>query len=284
MKAILEKVPQNLSQSFYVGHYKKDAFVTPWHYHPQWELTYIKCGHGVSYIGNSIRYFQEDELVLLGANVPHCWHSEREASSVVESVFVQGDVDMLGEGWLNRPEFKSISAMLARAQQGLLFVGLDKHWLAQVFCDLQLHKGIPSVLSLLSLLEALSESQTESLTTVNEYLVDQHVSERVENIIRYVEMHYMEKIDSAALSELTYMTPTSFSKFFRRAFNKTFTQYLNELRINKACGLIRSSDRPIEDIAFSCGYNNMAFFHRQFKKHMEMTPLHYRKSFLVLGA
>ncbi|KAA1246406.1 AraC family transcriptional regulator [Aquimarina sp. RZ0] len=82
------------------------------------------------------------------------------------------------------------------------------------------------------------------------------------------------------MADLVFLTEISFCKFFKRNFNKSFTNYLNEFRIRKSCQLLRQTNKKLLDIAEECGYENMSFFHRQFKKYIKKTPSEYRISFL----
>ena len=78
------------------------------------------------------------------------------------------------------------------------------------------------------------------------------------------------------------MTKVSFCKYFKKQFDKTFTQYLNEFRIRKTCQGLQESNQQVTQIAMECGYENMSFFHRQFKKYVGITPAKYRSQYLNL--
>ncbi|WP_096086107.1 helix-turn-helix domain-containing protein [Agaribacterium haliotis] len=282
MKAVLEKIPEQARQSFYFSDYRQSRFNSPWHYHPQWELTWIERGEGIAYVGNVIRPFVEGELVLLGPMLPHCWKSDASDGAVV-SYFAQWDDKLLGSHWLQGPEFVALNKLLQASRRGLLFDAQVSRELGEKLVQLGELAPFERLLSLLSILNTLSGSKFTTLCEHEAVQINTLAADRIERIIHYVENHYREEITANQLSELCSMTTSSFAKFFRKTFNKTFTQYLNEYRISRACSLLQSSKMSIEDIAFDVGYRNMSFFHRQFKNQCSSTPAAWRRAFLALN-
>lgn len=282
MKAVLEQITQDFRHSFHCAKHEGLQFESPWHYHPQWELTYIKKGTGILYIGNTIRNFNEGELVLVGQNLPHCWRNQTLKGEMVESTFIQWDENLLGEQWLAHPEFQSIANLLKHSHKGILFNSKDAIKVLVKIENLTQLSPFERLWHFVDILHTLSSFETKIISNDADFAINHQVSKRIDKLIDYVENNYQNQITAADLASITYLTPSSFSKFFRKVFQKTFTAYLNELRISKACILLRNSDKQVEDIAFSCGYNNMAFFHRRFKKMMGTTPALYRKSLSLI--
>lgn len=284
MKPVLEHIDQPQQHSFYLGHYVGEGFTYPWHYHPQWELTYIVKGAGTAYAGNAVRHFIEGELCLLPPHLPHCWKSSGNQTSEAESLYVQWDADsLLGEGWLNKAEFRAIRTLLESAHSGLVMASERAVELGQELAGLQEMSPIESLLKFIRLLNDLALCPTKPVSHEALYYKDSAASKRIEAILNYISQNYQDKIQAEELAQLTNMTPVSFSKYFTRTFHKTFTQYLNEYRVSQACGLLINTEEPVEEVAYQCGYPNMAFFHRQFKKIVGNTPLQYRKQFRALG-
>lgn len=278
MKAVLEQITQDFRHSFHCAKHQGLQFESPWHYHPQWELTYIKKGTGISYIGNTIRNFCAGELVLVGQNLPHCWRNESIQGESVESIFIQWDENLLGENWLAHPEFQSIANLLNQSHKGILFNSRTISTLIKDIEALNQLSPFDRLWRFVAILQTLSTFETKTISHEADFAINHQVSKRIDKLIDFVENNFQNQISAVDLANITYLTPSSFSKFFRKTFQKTFTAYLNELRISKACLLLRNSDKQVEDIAFLCGYNNMAFFHRRFKKMMGTTPALYRKT------
>ncbi|PMH45311.1 hypothetical protein BCU68_10590 [Vibrio sp. 10N.286.49.B3] len=280
MRPILEHVPNTELQSLYFNRYEKTSFTFPWHYHPQWELNYIIEGTGSAYTGNTIRHFVANELALIAPNIPHCWKSNVGAKSGVKSIFVQWDNCFLGDNWLEKPEFTSIKAMFDGCQSGLSFSRADAF--GERIIGLQLKSPFRRMVGFIDLLHDLS-MQTEVVPLGQGSMIAPTMvtDKRIIAILDYVSQQYARKITAENMASLTNMTPVSFSKFFTRTFQKTFTQFLNEYRISQACSLLISTRLTVEQIAYQCGYQNMSFFHRQFKVIKDgETPIAFRASYL----
>lgn len=80
----------------------------------------------------------------------------------------------------------------------------------------------------------------------------------------------------AELCERAGMTESSFSRYFRRATGNTFTNFVNQLRVHKACLLLMETDRYITNVCYDAGFNNVANFIRRFLELKGMTPKEFR--------
>ncbi|WP_370980013.1 helix-turn-helix domain-containing protein [Agaribacterium sp. ZY112] len=281
MKAQYEHIAAGQQQSFYSRNYQAKSFNSPWHYHPQWELTYIKKGEGLCYVGNSIRPFASGELVLVGSMLPHCWKSD-ETAGRVESIFAQWDDGLLGKDWLQQPELTRINKLLKDSDRGLIFSQTLSEELGrklEMLCSLP---PFDSLIALLRILQSLANSDYSYLSEGQSLSINANSSERIEKILQFVEQHYQQDIQIEQLCELCNMTQSSFARFFKRSLDKPFSHYLSEYRVNRASNLLKSSELSIEAIAYDVGFRNMSYFHRQFKKTFNSTPANYRRSFQAL--
>ncbi len=73
------------------------------------------------------------------------------------------------------------------------------------------------------------------------------------------------------------MSESQFSRYFRRATGNTFTDFVNRLRIARACQLLMETDRYISNVCYDCGFNNVANFNRRFLEIKGMTPKEFRR-------
>ena len=101
--------------------------------------------------------------------------------------------------------------------------------------------------------------------------------QRFKNVISYIDSNYTEKIDLDRLADITKMSQGHFCRLFKQITGMSAINYINNLRINKAVELIRSSDQNMMEIAMSCGFSDSNYFSRVFKKHEKMSPLQMRK-------
>ncbi|MDX6746667.1 AraC family transcriptional regulator [Polaribacter sp. PL03] len=279
MKTVFEPISNTLNQSFHYGVFEKLEFQTPWHYHPEWELTFITESTGIRSVGNSIQAYQPGELVLLGPNLPHCWKTNRSTKELAKSTVIQFRKDVLGDGWMDKDEFSLIKKMLINSNFGLMFNDITAKDVGGKMVSMKKMSPTLRLIEFIKLLHELSLEKYEVLSLGARFNVNSLVSDRIKNIIDFVDKNYQNKIDAAQLGDLVFMTPVSFSKFFKKTFNKTFTAYLNEYRVSKACELLKESETSVEQIAFETGYPNLSFFHRKFKLFTNKTPAQYRATF-----
>lgn len=103
-------------------------------------------------------------------------------------------------------------------------------------------------------------------------------SERLKSIIGFIRENYTQPLTLETMAKEFHMSEKYFSRYFRAGTGQNFTSFLNEVRIEEACILLSETDRSVLDISYACGYENISYFNRIFKTHMNMTPLKYRSS------
>ncbi|WP_066504543.1 response regulator transcription factor [Abyssisolibacter fermentans] len=98
-----------------------------------------------------------------------------------------------------------------------------------------------------------------------------------DEIINYIHENYLEPLYLADIADKFFYNQTYISDLIKRNLGKNFTEYVIELRIEKACALLSSTNNSISFIAAKCGYNDYCYFSKQFKKITGKTPSAYRK-------
>lgn len=93
----------------------------------------------------------------------------------------------------------------------------------------------------------------------------------------YLENHINQKLSLEEAASHFYMSPNYFCKFFKKSFGCTYTNYLNGLRLEKACNMLTDSALPIMEISLLCGFDNLSYFNRLFRQKKGVTPSEYRK-------
>src|SRR5688500_12583578 len=161
MKALFEKIIPHESHSFKAYSYEMDEFDNPWHYHPEYELTYIVSSHGVRYTGNRFENFQKNDLVILGPNLPHCWRNTGVQTKKASAIVVHWDANLLGHSWTEQQEFNALSRLVQASTPGIRF---DED-VALAFKDKLLHfMTLTPFEKLISLLEIFIELSLTSRT------------------------------------------------------------------------------------------------------------------------
>ena len=290
MKPRLETVEVDAAGSFRSKWISCASFTADhtWHYHPEFELCWIVSSQGTRFIGDSIERYQAGDLVLVGPNLPHCWHDERGgAAENSQAVVVQFRPEMFGHDFLGLPEFQLVKRLFRASKCGLHIRGETASRVGVQLRSLVRQTGIARLIGLLDILRILSEGETDLRRLAS---VDYHITnditelnrDRIEQIHRYVRENLSSDINQAQIAGLVGLTPPAFSRFFRRATGQTFVGFVNILRINEVCRAMTESSDCITQIAMDCGYNNIANFNRQFLALKGMNPTQYREHQLRL--
>ena len=102
-------------------------------------------------------------------------------------------------------------------------------------------------------------------------------SDKLKNVLDYIEMHLAEPISVSELAKLIFYSDYHFMRFFKKHMNMTCVEYINNLRLEKSVELFEQGNTSILDVSLSVGFHNLSYFHRAFKKKYHMTPLSFIK-------
>lgn len=276
MKAKLEDIPSNKgNSSFYAYRLQVPFFEFKWHYHPEYELTYIIKGSGYRIVGNTYAYFAAGDLVLLGSNLPHTWSSKAQENSISEAIVIQFSKEFMAS-FLTLNESKSINVMLSNSGRGITF-STDEALQSKIIAVTDT-AGMDRVLKLMALLDELSQKPMQCITPNAFHTIVSKKSEvRINKVCLFIQNNFYKKIALKEVADLIYLTESNFCKFFKKATGKTYSDYINEIRINEVCRLLVQSEKTINQIAFECGFETLSYFNRVFIIKKGRTPSSYRK-------
>jgi AraC-like DNA-binding protein len=281
MRAKFEKVGGE-NRFLHVFERAEPKFPFHWHYHPEFELTLILEGSGQRLIGDSVEEYVPGDLVLIGANLPHTYHSGPVEGKHRALVF-QFRPSLLGESFLALPEMESLRVFLAQAEHGLSFHFLGGALRAAILerlCDLPSRTESAQVLGLLGIFDSLAHDAL-GRRICDHNLLPTRVEDqlRIQKICGYLCKNYHQAIDYQHLSGKLNLSQASLCRLFRRSTGRTMTGYVNEYRISMAAQLLKETDKSILEIAFEVGFGNYSHFNRQFQKIKGKTPRVYRATF-----
>lgn len=257
-----------------------EVFDYPWHYHPELEITYILNGKGVRYVGNTIENFLEDDLVLLGPNVPHAWNNTADQSRVIAIVIYLKE-EFIDKTWMQSIEFESVRKLLAAMGKGIKIDEQAAIRLKPKFIDLLNAPAFERLMILLQILHELSLNMQFRYLCEQEFTVDLNGNdkERINVVYNYIQTHYLKPISLADISSRLNMTEEYFSRFFSKTMKKPFFEFLNEYKINRACKLLIETDKQVSEVCYASGFESLPFFYRQFKKFKNCQPKNYRLNY-----
>lgn len=282
MKPKLLDRSAKLNHSFDLRHHAYPHFLKVWHYHPELELVYIKKSTGTRFLGDSIKKFQEGDLVLIGENLPHMWQNdasyfESDSGVSAEALVIHFNRNFAGADFFKMPELTSIRELLEVAKRGILFKGKINYAAAEKMEQMLTANSFDRFIQLVQLLKLLAnESSREILSSPG--FVDSFRREenrRLDKIYDFIMNNFKEEITLKEVSDLAGMNTSSFCRYFRKTTDKTFSQYLSEVRIGFACRLLMEHKYNVSETCYACGFNNISNFNRQFKNIVKMSPSEY---------
>lgn len=186
--------------------------------------------------------------------------------------------ETLIQPFLQLPELEPVAALLKKTNTGLVFPYLKKQAGLQDFERILHTQGIESLSNLLLLLSKLSATQTRALASAKYQHGKKRVdTRRIHKVLDYIQQQYAEPLHVAHAASLIHLSTSAFCKYFKRSMNKTFSDYVNDIRIAEACVQLIETDKPIGQIAVASGFENLAYFNRVFLKKKKRTPGSFRK-------
>lgn len=283
MKALFEKVRIEEQESLLIKHILTDRFDAPWHYHPEYELTFIAQSSGKRFIGDHVGDFSPGDLVLLGPNLPHFWRNDDDQllEASAEAIVIQFSENINETMLSTLPEAERILQMLHRSRYGLLFSAPFQQRVGQKMERLLSRTGMERVIEWLRILNELSYDTNVTLLASDSYQLSPSEAEtdRMKRVLEYMLHHFRKEIRIEQIASVAGMAPAAFCRYFRKRTNKSFVEYLNELRISHARKLLTRADLSVGQVGLECGFNNISHFHRQFRQQTGTTPLKYQAAY-----
>ncbi|WP_339781957.1 AraC family transcriptional regulator [uncultured Thalassospira sp.] len=305
MKLLFEHVQIAPNRSWRGLHRKLPAIPFEWHYHPEYELTLTIDSRGRRYVGDHIGDYQHEDLVLLGPNLPHTWHSspvhvpvgsvggsistvlsgDQKNAQLLHQAFVFWfSADWIDQTCATMPEFASLIPLLHMARRGVVF---DRETACKVAALTPRFDNGPSTSQLVLLIEVLTIlTEAHSVTPLASARFDAAAPNRSEatrlgKILDILHANYAHPPTAAALAGQMGMSERTVRRFFKTRMGSNIQDYVMGLRLGRAAALLLSSDMPVYRVAEETGFENLSHFNRQFVRHKSMTPSAFRKSRVI---
>lgn len=285
MKPVFEQTPHTQGESFHCEVVRGTSYRAAWHFHPEYQLTLVIKSSGHRLVGDTITPLRPGDLVLVGSNLPHVWQQDpafrRSASPPVHAVIVRFLETFAGRDFVQIPEMESVRRLLRRSARGLQVTGATRTVVAEKILQLPKIGGLDRISVLLSILNTLAKSKELKHIASEGFLPVLNNSDqgRMQRVCHYINTHLSETIERAQVAREAHLSEGACSRFFKLRTGKTLPQYINELRVGRACRQLSEGDGKITDIALECGFTNLANFNRRFRETTGLTPRDYRRRF-----
>jgi AraC-like DNA-binding protein len=277
-------------QALRVLHLEQPSFAGPRHRHAQVELTWVRRGRGLRFVGDNTAPFEDGDLVLLGPEVPHLWTGEAgPGEAPFAATVLQFPVALLASPLL--PELAVLRPLVETARRGLAVRG-DCH--AQVTALLAQSPGADPLAQLATLVQVLrvlhQHQHSDALLPLASPWArrgregdkptgpEQGSNSRIDRVTDWIHQHLAGALPVRDAADLAHVTPAAFSRFFKRETGKTFSAYVSDVRCSEACLQLRRSARPVALVAEDCGFRSLSHFNREFRARFGTTPRAYRQA------
>lgn len=271
------------------GHYYHA--LNNYHEHPEMEFLYIKEGLGSLLINNTVHEVQSGQFIIVGRNVPHMFKFEKhtyqnplmkqgQVNLPLKLLTLHFDPEVTGRSFLRLPENALFNQLAEQAAKGIVMYGDTKKLIIDTMYSIP---NAPAHRQLLLILELLTEA---ALSTEKSFLSDapKNITQTIEDekrltkVYLYTLNNFKRTIKLKEIADIVYMVPNAFCRFFKLRTNKSYFEFLMEIRIKQACKLLKEEDYSVVIVCYESGFSNLSNFNRHFKQITGKTPLEYRKS------
>ena len=277
----LEAIQTNSNSSFHLMLNPRLNNFFFWHFHPEYELVFIKGASGTRHVGEHIFRYEGSDLVFIGSNIPHL-NFDYGVKTDYQKTVLHIHPDFLSGAFQKMPELAAIHHLFEQSACGIAFGGSTKAVAGELLQRLHLLPPFDQFLEVLRVLQLLANStEMELLHTAP--VKNQHskkAQERLKILYRFIDEHYQRKIEIAEVAALCHMTEAAFCRYFKTMTRLTFTDFLNHYRISQAKRLLLL-DKNVSEACYACGFDSLSYFNRIFKKITHQNPLHFKKQYFA---
>ncbi|NJD01956.1 MAG: helix-turn-helix domain-containing protein [Ruminiclostridium sp.] len=251
----------------------------PCHWHEHIEFHYYTKGSAIVYCDSSPIYAKAGDLVVINSNE---LHSGENTSGELEYICIIVGVDHLHSSIIDPVETKYITPiernliMFQNKISGVESVAecikniVTEYNSKQVGFELEIKSNIYHLLAL------LMRNQVKKVLSRSEYRLRARNLERFGKIFGYIDEHYADELTIHTLSCLVNLSGFHFCRLFKEITGKTLSGYINRVRIEKADRLLLEHKYAIGEVALLCGYNDINYFSRMFRRYRNMSPSQFR--------
>ena len=284
-RPLREVIATPLERDFLVFCHDYPFNYTGWHYHPEFEIHLICRSSGLRYIGTHVGPFDEGDLVMTGANLPHMWVSdvakERTGSGPIE-IPERDLVVQFNGGFANKcvhdfVDCASFSTLLEESRAGIKFSDKTSAVARPLLSQLLSATGMARFSLFFQIVDLLSEDRERSSLSLALPKTDGLQMKRINSILKFIVENYNRAdLSCGEIAERENMGLSAFSRFFERHVRCTCLEYLNRMRIYKSCQMLIETESSITVIAYDIGYDSLSTFNRNFTRYIGVSPSKFR--------
>lgn len=280
----LEKVQESENNAFTCNKHRGKLFTRPLHLHPELEILYIEEGRGNCIVASSFVPYKEGDLFFFYSNLPHCFKSDEDYHSAdrnteSRSICIQFRLSILPAAYQTMPGCKHIRSLLKAGERGIRWEDMGQTPLAAQLQHMDTTDGFERLHKLYELLNTMG-SMAKGGTPIasDSYALPKNSSDtQYYYIIRYINLHFRRTITLEEIADTVKMNPTAMCRYFKAKSGQTIFDYLLSVRIAIVKELLSTTDKPVSQVAYECGFNSIPNFNTYFKRTTTLSPTEYRR-------
>ncbi|MDP9041229.1 MAG: AraC family transcriptional regulator [Bacteroidota bacterium] len=278
----LEKIVFEPGKSFKIFSPRlKNTFF--WHYHPQLELVYVEADAGIRHVGTHISGYTQSDLVFIGGNLPHLNFDYRLRSDY-HQIVIQLKTDFLGTAIAVAPEFASISQLFKEAVYGIAFYGETKQIISEKLKLLDGLDAFDQLIQLVNIFRILADARERTIlnkdSSSSAFILKDKI--RMGAIYEYIDAFYDQQPDVNVVARKVHLTTPAFCRYFKRQTNMTFTDFVNQYRIERAKNLLMQ-DQNVTETCYAVGFESISYFNKLFNRIVGENPSAFKKNWETQG-
>ncbi|MFP8895485.1 AraC family transcriptional regulator [Chryseobacterium sp. EZn1] len=248
-----------------------------WHYHPEIELVYVEAVNGIRHVGKNISGFTDSDLLLIGSNVPHL-NFDYGIQTECRQLVLQMRESFLQDIILPVPEFENIKTLLERSYLGLSFSGETKITAVEKLQAIKDKNSFESLVGLIEILQILAHSTEVKELNKEDTRIKWFLNDKIRmgTIYDYIHENYDRKPNVNEVAQVVSLSTPAFCRYFKKQTNMTFTDFVNNYRINQA-KIFLLKDQSVTEVCFQVGFESLSYFNKLFKQHTGETPSEFKK-------
>ncbi|MCK0145146.1 AraC family transcriptional regulator [Arenibacter sp. F26102] len=277
MKVLPFKIPKPKNEALIYQEDQERIFYGQLHQHQEIQISLIVKGAGSFVVADTINEYKENDILVIGGYLPHVFKSDLNKSdeSIMCSLFF--NKSSFGKHFFELTDMAGAKDFFTPSEYGMKVLSKKKK-ITKQFEKLNNQNKIERIATLLKIISLISAAKTTPLSSFvykKNYTDDE--GKRMNDVFKYAMEMFHEPITLEEIADKAHMNKNSFCRYFKKRTNKTFFQFLIEIRIENACKLIYNDpDLPISHISEQCGFGTIANFNRKFKEIKGVTPTEYR--------
>jgi AraC-like DNA-binding protein len=248
-----------------------------WHFHAEYEIVYVEADKGIRHIGDHISQYEQSDLAFIGPNIPHL-NFDYGVKTIAETIVVQMKENFLGDQFFSLPEIASIRDLFLRANRGLAFYGKTKKLVGEQLKQLVRLPHFEQLIALLQIFHLLSKSE-EYLELGSQAIRSAQVlkdQQRLHRIYHFIDSHFQHPIETSEVAQIAGLTKAAFCRYFKKSTHLTFTEFVNQYRINQSKKILLQN-KTVTEACYDSGFENLSYFNKTFKKFTGENPSAFRK-------